>query len=272
MAASLPAQRASGQALAGADLFKANCGGCHELPDPEETPRERGEWQRLVRQMIERGATLDAREAKSVVDYLDSFNKTARSIRWSREPAASHRLAVASLTALGENWVDIVAGGDARIPWKLTAQPSGKLLQPNRTGTGREIPLLIDNSGLITNGLISSRIQLLSAAGTGGGGIVFGFKDAQNFYGARLGGRDIILYEVKNGQRALLGRVRFATPEKQWRTLSVALTGELVKVSLDGKELTALTQQLKDYKGGLAGMQVQGGGAAGFDSWSVEVR
>jgi hypothetical protein len=88
-AAALPAR---GQALSGFDLYRGNCGGCHELYDPENPHRTRDEWQTILTRMVKsRGATLDKQEMAAVLTYLDSFNRAPREIRWVETPAASRR-------------------------------------------------------------------------------------------------------------------------------------------------------------------------------------
>lgn len=273
-AAALLALPVSGQALAGADLFKANCGGCHELPDPEQMPRAREEWERLVKQMIERGATLNPREARAVVDYLDGFNRAARRIQWNRQPAASHTLRLSDTDArIWDKWVDLVTGGDARIEWQVRpASPGSALLQPERAPASLEIPLFVDNSGTFSDGSLQARLQLTGGSATGGGGILFGFRDPQNFFGIRMSSRDLILFEVRSGQRALLGRTPMAIPLKQWHDLRATISARQLTVTLDEKPLANLSRQLDQYRGGLTGLLVQGEASAAFETWSVSVK
>src|SRR5690349_7456464 len=58
---------AQAQTLSGFDVFRSNCGGCHDLPDPEEPKRSRQQWDEILTRMVKvRGATLSPREFTAV--------------------------------------------------------------------------------------------------------------------------------------------------------------------------------------------------------------
>src|SRR3954465_9712576 len=74
---------AHAQVLSGFDLFRTNCEGCHELPDPEDTKHSRKDWEAILTRMVkQRGATLNDREFQAVLNYVDSFNRPKREIQW----------------------------------------------------------------------------------------------------------------------------------------------------------------------------------------------
>jgi hypothetical protein len=264
------------QALSGFDLYRSNCDGCHELYDPEEPKRSRQEWQTILTRMVkERGATLNQREFGAVLNYLDSFNRPRREIQWVDAPAKSHKAAFTSADAgkLPAEWVDLTLGGDAQVPWAVQADPSGKAvyLSPLKSAGEGQFPVVIDNTGVVENGGASVRAQLVSGKGSVGAGIVFGFRSPQSYYGVRLSPRDVILYEVQNGQRALLARYAAALPMKQWQTLAVQVDGKSVKVTLNAKPLPELSRTLPAYRGGRMGVHTQGDTLALFDEWAVTV-
>src|SRR5262245_31971253 len=116
----LSARPARAQILSGLDLFRSNCDGCHELPEPEEPKRTRKEWETiLVRMVKQRGATLNDKEHLAVLNYLDSFNRPRREIQWVEGPAKSHKtvLAAADSGKLPGEWVDLTIGADEVVPW-----------------------------------------------------------------------------------------------------------------------------------------------------------
>jgi hypothetical protein len=264
------------QALSGFDVYRANCGGCHELHDPEDPKRTRDEWHAILDRMVkDRGASLDEREYGAVLNYLDSFNRPKREIRWKAAPAKSRTalFAVADSGKLPAEWVDLTLGGDAPAPWAIQADGAGKsaFLQPLKTVPEGQFPAAIDNTGIVTNGSLSARAQLLSGRGAVGAGVIFGFRDAQNYYGVRLGPKDVVLYEVQGGQRALRARSVSAIPLRQWQTVEVALTGKQVKVTLNGKPLPELAVTLEGYAGGHVGLHTQGDTVAVFDQWRLTI-
>jgi hypothetical protein len=132
--------------------------------------------------------------------------------------------------------------------------------------------MLLDNSGTVRDGTLTARLQILSGTGAVGAGVVFGFQSAQAYYGVRIGPRDVVLYQARGTERALIARAPVAAPVKKWHTLAVDLSQGTAKVSLNGIALPALARPLEGYKGGRAGLHTQGDTLALFDQWQVAVR
>lgn len=272
----LPAP-APAQALSGLDVFRSHCGGCHELYDPEDPKRPRDQWEGILNRMVKvRGATLNKQEFAAVLAYLDSFNRPRREISWVETPAKSRTaaLAVADSGRLPAEWVDLTPGAEATIPWAVQVDPVAKTayLQPLKAAGENQFPVLIDNTGLVQSGSLSTRLQVLSGTGKLGAGVVFGFRNPQSYFGVRVGPRDVVLFEVQGGQRALLARSTQGAPLKQWHALQVEIAAGAVKVSLNGKPLAELSQALAAYRGGRLGLQTQEDTVALFDRWQVTVK
>jgi hypothetical protein len=276
LGAALAPRPADSQALSGFDLFRSNCDGCHELYDPEEPKRTRQQWDAILTRMVKvRGATLNQQEFQAVLNYLDSFNRPRREINWVETPAKARKAVFTAADAgkLPAEWVDLTVGGDAQVPWAVQADPASKALylSPLKSAGEGEFPVLIDNSGIVESGGVSVRAQLVSGKSVGAG-VVFGFRNPQSYFGVRLSPRDVILYEVQGGQRALLARSPMAVPLKQWHTLGVEIAGKQVKVSLNGKPVPELGRTLAAYRGGRLGVHTQADTVALFDQWAVSVR
>jgi len=273
----LSARPAPAQALSGFDVFRTNCAGCHELPDPEDPKRTRQAWDTiLVRMVKDRGATLSRQEHAAVLSYLDSFNRERREIKWLETPAGSHamQLKAADAGKLPAQWVDLTAGAEHEVPWAVQADPTGKIvfLSPLKAAEENQFPLLIDNSGIIQSAAAAARLQVVSGKGKLGAGIVFGFRSPQQYYGVRVSPRDLVLYEVNSGQRQLLARAAVSAPLKQWHTLGLDIAGKAVKVTMNGKPVPELSQTIQTYKGGRLGINTQEDTVALFDQWSVTVK
>jgi hypothetical protein len=267
---------APAQALSGFDVFRSHCDACHELYDPEDPKRTRKEWETILTRMVKvRGATLNQQEFTAVLNYLDSFNRPKREIQWNEAPAKTHKATLAATDAgkLPAEWVDLTIGADEQLPWAVQSDPATKALYlaPLKTAEQTQLPALIDNSGIVQNGSASARMQILSGEGALGAGIVFGFRNTQSFYGVRISPKDVVLYEVQGGQRALLARAPLALPVKQWHTVGVDVNGKAVKVTVNGKPVS-LDRTLAAYQGGRMGVHTQGDTVALFDQWQVTVR
>jgi cytochrome c5 len=268
---------ALGQALSGFDVYRSNCDGCHELYDPEEPKRTRQQWDVILTRMVkQRGATLTAQQYTAVLNYLDSFNRPKREIKWVEAPAKTRKaeLKPADAGKLPAEWVDLVIGADTDVPWAVQADSATKslYLQPLKTVADRQYPVLIDNTGLVRDGTAAARLQINGGKGTLGAGIVFGFRNPQSYFGVRMGPRDVVLYEVQGGQPAGLARAPMTLELKKWHTLVVDITGKQVTVTVDGKPVPALTRTVAAYQGGRMGLQTQGDTVALFDQWQMTVR
>lgn len=264
------------QNVSGLDVFRTNCDGCHELPDPERPRRTRGEWENVLRKMVEeKGASLSRPEFTAVLNYLDSFNQPAREIIWKDEPAASHRAAfdTAQVGRLPDPWVNLTPGAAADTPWSLQADVSGKVsyLAPSSGVAEGQAQLLLDNSGTVTAGTLSTRFRISPGRGASGAGLVFGFRGPQSYFGVRLSpaAKNVLLYDVNEGQRSLLGRAAAAVATDRWLALSVTLAPNQAQVLLDGKP--GLTRPLTRYRGGHVGLATEGATIAWFDQWAVVV-
>jgi hypothetical protein len=276
-ALALGARPVTGQSLSGFDVYRSNCDGCHELYDPESPKRTRAQWDDiLVRMVKQRGATLTPAQHAAVLNYLDSFNRPKREIKWIEVPAKSRKatFAAADSGKLPAEWVDLVIGSDSQVPWTVQADAATKAiyLSPLKGVGENQFPVLIDNSGLVDGGSVLTRLQIVSGKGNLGAGVVFGFRNPQSYFGVRISPRDVVLYEVQGGQRALLARAPMALAQKKWHTLGVDLAGKEAKVSVNGQPVAALTRTLAGYQAGRVGVHTQGDTLALFDQWQVTVR
>jgi hypothetical protein len=279
-AALLP-RPASAQALNGFDVYRSNCSGCHELYEPgdKEWQDTREKWEKVLNKMVkEKGASLNKQEFTSLLNYLDSFNYKPKEIQWVETPAKSHKVSLTPADAgkLPAGWVDLTIGADerAQIPWSVQADPATKAayIQPARQAAENQYPALIDNSGIVESGSLTTRFQIVSGKGSLGAGVIFGFRNPQSYYGVRIGAKDLVLYEVQGGQRALLARAAVPLQLKQWQTLAVDVSGKDVKVSLNGKPVPELAKKIESYKGGRLGIHTQSDTVALFDQWQVTVK
>lgn len=268
---------APAQVLSGYDLFRMHCDGCHDLPDPENPRRTREQWQQVLKEMVEvRGATLSPREMTAVLNFLDSFNQPRREIEWVETPAPAISLLFRPQQAgpLPESWVPLIPRSNNVTPWAVQTDATGRLafLAPSRPAAAGEQSLLLDNRGIVTNGTIATRLRLASGKQPAAG-IVFGFRNEQRYFGARIGApgpTGLLLYEIDPDGQALLGRVATSARVGDWVTLSLTLAAKEATIAVDGKP--ALRRPVERYRGGHVGLATFGDTIAWFDRWSVAVR
>ncbi len=261
------------QTLSGLDLYRTRCDGCHELPEPDEPKRSRIEWDQILTRMIRtRGAVVSPPEKTALLNYLDSFNRPAREIRWVETPARSRKAAFPSAQTgkLPEEWVDLTLGADETIPWAIQGDARSTYVQPLKGAAENQFPSLLDNTGVVQSGTSRARFQLL-AGKSPGAGLLFGYRSPQSYFGVRVAPQNAVLYEVQGGQRALRARAGVGVTLKEWHTVAVEIKGKAVQISLDGKPLPDLTRTLEGYRGGRCGIHTQGDTLARFDQWELMI-
>jgi len=99
----------------------------------------------------------------------------------------------------------------------------------------------------ISDGFVETKFKPVSGKEDQAGGIVFRFKDANNYYVVRANALEdnVVLYKTVAGKRSSLpvkGRtfgygVDAKVPKAKWNTLRVEFRGNLFTVSFNGKKL-----------------------------------
>jgi hypothetical protein len=127
--------------------------------------------------------------------------------------------------------------------------PAGEkvLAQLSDDRTSGRFPLAIYDAAEITNGEITVRFKPISGRVDQAAGLVWRYRDPNNYYVVRANAREnnIVLYKVENGRRTSLGTlgrpddygVKHTVPGQQWSTLGVAFRGSRFAVSFNGEEL-----------------------------------
>ena len=144
--------------------------------------------------------------------------------------------------ALPLGWACSVTGGGSPI-WKVEADPSASS-KPNvlkQSGKGT-FPWCADKLVSITDGSVEVKFKPISGSEDQAGGVVWRFKDGDNYYVARANAleNNVSLYHTQKGRRITIKYVDVPVTGKQWHVLRVDFVGKAIKVSLDGKQYIAL--------------------------------
>jgi hypothetical protein len=127
--------------------------------------------------------------------------------------------------------------------------PAGEkvLAQLSDDRTSGRFPLAIYDAAETMNGEIGVRFKPISGSVDQAAGLVWRYRDANNYYVVRANAREnnIVLYKVENGRRTSLGTlgrpddygIKHTVPGQQWSTLGVAFRGPRFTVSFDGEKL-----------------------------------
>jgi hypothetical protein len=126
----------------------------------------------------------------------------------------------------------------------------------------------VKQSAQITDGFVEVKFKPLAGREDQAGGLVWRFKDANNYYIARANAleNNVSLYHTQNGRRITIKYVD-APVAKQWHTLRVEFAGKAIKVMLDGTQyITAENDQIAGA--GAVGVWTKADSVTAFDDFS----
>ena len=89
----------------------------------------------------------------------------------------------------------------------------------------------------IADGFVEVKFKPLAGREDQAGGVLWRFKDANNYYIARANAleNNVSLYYVEKGRRITIKYVDAPVPARQWHTLRAEFSGRTISVVFDGK-------------------------------------
>lgn len=134
-------------------------------------------------------------------------------------------------------WTTGVTGrGDSR--WSVETDP-GAPSKPNvlkQSGVG-DFPWAVKNGTKIADGYVEVKFRPLSGKRDQAGGVVWRWKDGNNYYVARANAleNNVSLYYTEKGRRNTLKYVDAPVPLNVWHVLRVEFRDKRIRVLLNGK-------------------------------------
>jgi hypothetical protein len=135
-------------------------------------------------------------------------------------------------------WTSGVTGrGDSR--WSIEADPTAPT-KPNvlkQSGVG-DFPWAIKNDTKLIDGYVEVRFKALSGKRDQAGGVVWRWKDGNNYYVARANAleNNVSLYYTEKGKRNTLKYVDAPVALNAWHVLRGEFRGKRIRVLLNGKQ------------------------------------
>ncbi|HUP02862.1 MAG TPA: hypothetical protein VMU19_02655 [Bryobacteraceae bacterium] len=166
------------------------------------------------------------------------------------------------------------AGGAAR--WEVMRDLSAPtqpyvLAQLSSYDSANRFPLAILDGSNLRDGEVSVRLKPVSGTLEESGGVVFRYRDANNYYVAETDARrrEVALYRVENGQRFPIGAaVKHDLPPNAWRILKISVSGPHIQVYVDHRRI--LTAADNGYTGaGKVGLATARDSVTYFDDFRV---
>src|ERR1019366_3574695 len=150
-------------------------------------------------------------------------------------------------------WTITMTHGGGAPNWSVTRDetapsPPNVLEQLASDATSSRFPLAILDGFDAVDGSVRVKFKAVSGKGDQAAGLVWRYRDADNYYIARANAleNNVVLYKVEKGQRTAIAPkgtppntygVKHAVPSGTWRELSVGFHGNLFTVSFNGQKL-----------------------------------
>jgi hypothetical protein len=146
--------------------------------------------------------------------------------------------------------------------------------------TSGRFPLAIFDQASFTDGSLSVKFKTLSGAEDQAAGMVWRYKDPDNYYIVRANAQEdnVVLYKVEGGKRSSLAPkgtpsktygVKQTVPKNTWCTLKVTFQGNSFAVFFDGKQLFEVVDST--FAGaGKVGLWTKADSVTYFDDFQIE--
>lgn len=138
---------------------------------------------------------------------------------------------------LPAGWVAGVTG-NGTPKWTVEADPSVQdgtnVLKQSGSG---DFPWCVNPAASIADGFVEARFKPMSGREDQAGGVVWRWKDGNNYYVARANAleNNVSLYYTAAGRRHTIQYKDAPVEAKVWHTLRVEFVGNHIQVALDGK-------------------------------------
>jgi hypothetical protein len=139
--------------------------------------------------------------------------------------------------SLPQGWKTGVTGKGTGS-WAVNPDPSAPSAPNVFTQTGQgTFPWAVMEGTNVTDGFVQVKFKAISGKEDQAGGLMWRWKDGDNYYVARANAleNNVSLYYTANGRRNTIKYVKAPVPRDAWHTLRVEFTGNLIRVSLNGK-------------------------------------
>jgi hypothetical protein len=154
------------------------------------------------------------------------------------------------------------------------------LAQTSNDRTGGRFPLAVYEKAAFTDGAVTVTFKPISGSGDQAAGIVWRYKDPDNYYIVRANALEdnVVLYKVEGGKRISLAPkgtpsktygVKHPVPKLTWSALRIEFAGKLFAVLCDGKKIMEVEDGT--FTGpGKVGLWTKADSVIHFDDFKIE--
>lgn len=164
------------------------------------------------------------------------------------------------------------ATGRGSPQWAVAADPTAPS-RPNvlqQSGTAAFAWCVLRDSA-VQDGAVQVRFKAISGKQDQAAGLVWRFKDGENYYVARANALEgnVSLYYTERGIRKTLKYVDAPVPRGQWHALRVEFQGSRIRVLLDGRAYIELNDRHIEGSGRI-GVWTKADSVTAFDDFTDE--
>ncbi len=189
--------------------------------------------------------------------------------------AANYNFDSAAPGNLPSNFISARTGGGEMGTWTVlsdgtTSSKPNVLAQTSTDRTDYRFPLAVLNDGVFKDLELSVRFKPVSGNVDEAGGLVFRYRDEDNYYVLRANALEdnCNLYHVINGQRRQFAGANVTVTPRQWHELKVVAIGNQFTCFLDGKQVIQATDDTFK-EAGRVGMWTKADSVTYFDDFTV---
>lgn len=148
----------------------------------------------------------------------------------------------------------------------MTAPSPPRVLKQSGEG---EFPWCVKTDAILTDGTVEVRFKAISGRDDAAGGLVWRWKDGDNYYVARANAleNNVSLYHTARGHRITIKYVNAPVALGEWHTLRAEFAGSKIAISLDGKKYIDLEDQHIAGPGAV-GVWTKADSVTAFDNFS----
>lgn len=159
----------------------------------------------------------------------------------------------ASAGTMPQGWSSGMTHQGGAPRWEVVRDPSAPsptavLAQTSEDSTGGRFPFAVFDGASFTDGSVSVRFKAISGKVDQAAGLMWRFRDADNYYIVRANALEdnVVLYKVEKGERVSLAPkgtpsktygVKHTISKRAWNTLRVDFAGPNFVVSLNGEKV-----------------------------------
>ena len=181
----------------------------------------------------------------------------------------------ATLGKMPPGWSVAMTNGGRAPDWQIIRDGSAPtqpyVLALTSNDPPNHSPLAILDTMAVRDGDISVRLKPLTGHADQAGGLVFRYRDANNYYLARANAleKSVALFKVQNGQTTpLCAAVRHDIPAGAWSILKVSVRGNRFQVYINHRRILQ-AQDATFQTTGKVGLWTRGNSATYFDDFRV---